>query len=330
MVVFGITPTEPHTGYGYIRKALDVDQAGTGVYRVAAFKEKPDAATAAAYRASGDYLWNSGIFLVRADVYLRDLRQHAPDIANAAAAALVGAEQDGACLRLERRAFTTCPSDSIDYAVMEHIQNAMLVEMDAGWNDLGSWPSLLEAGVDGSGKNLTRGDVLLNDVRGSLIHSSSRLVTAIGLRDQVVVETPDAVFVAPMSRSQEVKDLVTALRDGRRMEAEHAPRVQRAWGWYECLAAGDGLQVRRVHVKPGAALPMQLHQRRSEHWVVVRGEAEVTLGERVQILLQGQAVSVPMNTEHRMRNHGLEILEVIEVQSGSYIGEDDVIHYEEN
>lgn len=328
VVVFGVTPTKPHTGYGYIRKgaASEVD----GVYKVAQFKEKPDAGTTAGYVSSGEYLWNSGMFLVRADVYLRELRQYAPDIAQAASEALQMAQQDGAFLRLDREAFGRCRGESIDYAVMERTQSGMMVELDTGWSDLGSWSSLQEIRSTQADDNVTLGDVLLADVKGSYVHSSSRLVTAVGLRGQVVVETPDAVFVAPMERAQDVKQLVATLQKQAREEAENHLRVYRPWGWYESIARGEHMQVKRIQVKPGASLSLQLHHRRSEHWVVVHGEAEVTRGEEVFALHEDQSTYIPVNTKHRLRNPGSTPLEIIEVQSGSYVGEDDIVRFEDN
>jgi mannose-1-phosphate guanylyltransferase/mannose-6-phosphate isomerase len=328
VVVFGVTPTHPHTGYGYIRKGKPFGPEG--VYRVGQFKEKPDAQTAAAYVSSGEYLWNSGMFLVRANVYLQELADHAPDIAHAAAEAAGRLERDGVFLHIDRRAFSACRSESIDYAVMEHTKAGVMVELDAGWTDLGSWSSLREAASRGSEDNVTHGDVLLTDVTGSVVHSSGRLVAAVGLHDQVVVETPDAVFVAPMHRAQEVKQLVAALQERGREEAESHLRVYRPWGWYESLARGERMQVKRIQVKAGASLSLQLHHRRAEHWVVVRGEAEVTRGQEVFTLREDESTYIPQETKHRLRNRGTEPLEIIEVQSGSYLGEDDIVRFEDN
>ncbi|MGH8278373.1 MAG: mannose-1-phosphate guanylyltransferase/mannose-6-phosphate isomerase [Gammaproteobacteria bacterium] len=328
MVVFGVTPTEPHTGYGYIRKGK---RAGSdGLYHVGQFKEKPDRNTAADYVASGEYLWNSGMFLVRADVYLKELAEHAPDIARAAAQAAAGFERDGAFTHMGREAFTACRSESIDYAVMEHTRAGALVELDAGWSDLGSWSSLRDAGKHGAGDNVTHGDVLLDDVSGSVVHSSGRLVAAVGLHDQVVVETPDAVFVAPLERAQDVKQLVAALKARGREEAEYHLRVYRPWGWYEGLVRAPRMQVKRIQVKPGASLSLQLHHHRAEHWVVVSGEAEVTRGEEVFSLHEDQSTYIPQETKHRLSNCSREPLVIIEVQTGSYVGEDDIVRFEDN
>ena len=328
LVVFGVTPTQPHTGYGYIRKGKS--HGPPGVYQVGQFKEKPDAQTAAAYVTSGEYLWNSGMFLMRANIYLQELADYAPDIARAAAEAAGRLTQDGMFLHINRETFSACRSESIDYAVMEHTKSGVVVELDAGWSDLGSWSSLREVASRGGEDNVTHGDVLLTDVTGSVVHSSGRLVAAVGLRDQVVVETPDAVFVAPMRRAEEVKQLVAALQEHGREEAENHLRVYRPWGWYECLARAERMQVKRIQVKAGASLSLQLHHKRAEHWVVVRGEAEVTRGEEVFMLRVDQSTYIPQETKHRLRNRGTQPLEIIEVQSGSYVGEDDIVRFDDN
>lgn len=327
VVVFGVAPSQPHTGYGYIRKGEAVNSAG--VYRVAQFKEKPSADEAGAYVVSGEYLWNSGIFLVRADVYLRELEQHAPDIAHAAEGAMRAASREGFFLRLDAEAFGACRSESIDYAVMEHTDVAAVVELGVVWNDLGSWSSLMETGNQSTSGNVMRGDVLLSDVEGSFVYSSGRLVSAVGLRDHVVVETADAVFVAPLARAQDVKQLVATLREQRRGEADNHLRVYRPWGWYESITRGERMQVKRIQVKPGASLSLQLHHHRSEHWVVVSGEAEVTRGAEVFVLTEDQSTYIPMNTKHRLSNKSARPLEVIEVQTGSYVGEDDIVRFED-
>lgn len=326
IVVFGVTPTQAHTGFGYICKGRA--WRGDGLCEVAEFKEKPDAETAAAYVKSGEYLWNSGMFLVRAATYLTELEAGAPDIARAAAVAAEGISEDGAFLRIPRAPFEACRSDSIDYAVMERTHRSVVVTLNSGWSDLGSWSSLREVGT-GSDGNVTHGDVLLSDVAGSVIHSSGRLVAAVGLRNHVVVETPDAVLVAPMDRAEEVKQLVTALQAHGRDEAENHLRVYRPWGWYECLARGERMQVKRIEVKPGARLSLQLHHHRAEHWVVVRGEAEVTRGDEVFCLRENQSTYIPRETKHRLSNQGSKPLEIIEVQSGDYLGEDDIERFDD-
>jgi len=327
LVVFGIVPTHAETAYGYICKGA----AGSDrLHAVAAFTEKPDAESAAHYLRSGEYLWNSGMFLVRADVYLKELKTHAPDIAEAVAKAMGKLQQDGAFLRPDPDIFRSCRSQSIDYAVMEHTQAGVLVELDACWSDLGSWDSLLAVAEKKDGGNLTRGDVVLQDVSGSLVFASDRLVTAIGLRDQVVVETADAVLVAPIARAQDVKQLVASLRAGKREVTENHLRVHRPWGWYECLARDARMQVKRILIKPGASLSLQLHHRRAEHWVVVKGEAQVIRGEQQFRLKENESTYIPVDTKHRLQNPGTLPLEIIEVQSGEYLGEDDIVRFDDD
>ncbi len=327
IVVFGVRPTEPHTGYGYIR--TDGTAGRDGVCGVAEFREKPDAATAARYLESGAYFWNSGMFLLRAEVYLAELGRHAPDILDAATAALAGARSDGSFLRLEPAAFYACRSESIDYAVMEHTRSARMVELDTPWSDLGSFASLFAAGAGSDGGNVAVGDVRLMDVSGSYVHASGRLVAAIGLRDTVVVETPDAVLVAPRERAEEVKALTAMLEQEKRSEATTPARVHRPWGWYECLARGERMQVKRIRLNPGASLSLQLHHHRAEHWVVVQGEAQVIRGEDHLTLRENQSTFIPVNTRHRLFNPGPLPLEIIEVQSGEYLGEDDIVRFDD-
>ncbi|MDE2234785.1 MAG: mannose-1-phosphate guanylyltransferase/mannose-6-phosphate isomerase [Gammaproteobacteria bacterium] len=326
LVVFGVAPQHAETAYGYIRKGAATPG---GLHAVAAFTEKPDAETAAQYLRSGDYYWNSGMFLVRADVYLRELERHAPDIAQAADKAMQNLQTDGAFLRPDPEVFSACRSQSIDYAVMERTRAGVLAPLDAGWSDLGSWDSLLAAGEKTPDGNLTRGEVVLQDVSGSLVHAGTRLVTAIGLRDQLVVETGDAVLVAPVDRAQEVKQLVASLRQAKPQVTENHPRVHRPWGWYECLARGERMQVKRIQIKPGASLSLQLHHRRAEHWVVVKGEAEVIRGDQQFTLSENQSTYIPAETRHRLRNPGQQPLEIIEVQSGEYLGEDDIERFDD-
>lgn len=329
IVLFGVKPERAHTGYGYVRKAKG--RAKDGVHRVAEFKEKPDAETAQGYVDSGEYLWNSGVFLMRADVYLAALERHAPDIAQAAANAVQSAKWNGVALQLNREALMACRGESIDYAVMEHVRTAKVVEVDYAWNDLGTWSSLLAAGAGGNTqKNVARGDVLLTDVSGSFVHSSGKLVTAVGLRNQVVISTDDAVFVAPIERAGEVKELVNALELEGREEVDLHPRVHRPWGWYERLTREAEMQVKLIQVNPGASLSLQMHQHRSEHWVVVKGEAEVTRDDEVFTLRAQESCDLPARTRHRLRNKGAEPLQIIEVQRGSYLGEDDIVRFDDN
>ncbi|MDE2091199.1 MAG: mannose-1-phosphate guanylyltransferase/mannose-6-phosphate isomerase [Gammaproteobacteria bacterium] len=328
IVVFGVRPTAAHTGYGYIR--VEGATAESDVGKVAEFREKPDAETAARYVASGEYLWNSGMFLLRADVYLAELGRYAPDILKSAEASLAGARQDGQFLRLDAKAFRACRSESVDYAVMEHTKLARVVGLESPWSDLGSFASLLDAGAPATDENLIVGDVRTQDVSGSLVHSSGRLVTAIGLRNHVVVETPDAVFVAPRERADEVKAMVAVLENDGRREATESQRVHRPWGWYESRANGIRFQVKHIQIDPGASLSLQLHNRRSEHWVVVKGSAEVTRDDKTFRLTVDQSTYIPVGTKHRIRNPGPELLEIIEIQTGDYLGEDDIVRFEDN
>lgn len=327
MVVFGVVPTRPHTGYGYIHRGAP---AGTeSVWTVMGFTEKPDAEKAAEYVQSDVYFWNSGMFLVRADVYLHELEIHAPDIADAVTKSTMTLIHDGPFLRPDREVFSACRSESIDYAVMEQTRIGRMVELDAGWSDLGSWSSLMEASASAPAGNVTHGDVLLQDVSGSLVHADSRLVTAIGLRDQVVVETADAVFVAPFARVEEVKQLVASLRHAGRAEVEDHVRVHHPWGWYENLVSGERLQVTRYRVDAGANLPLQLHNHRVLHWMVMSGEAEVTRGQEIFMLRENQSTCIPVNTGHRLSNKSALPLEIVEVQSTANVGADGTLQFED-
>jgi len=318
-------PDRAETGFGYIRRG----DAVAGGYRLDRFVEKPDAATAAEYLRGGDYYWNSGMFLMRADACLDALTRHAPDIAAPAQAAVDGARTDLDFVRLDGEAFGKCRSDSIDYAVMEHVTDAVVVPLDAGWNDIGAWDALCQSsGCDVDG-NAIFGDVLCHDTHNSVIRAESRLVATIGVADLVVVETPDAVLVAPKSRAQDVKQIVERLKREGRGESELHTRVHRPWGSYEGVADGGRYQVKRLIVKPGRSLSLQKHHHRAEHWVVVRGTARVTRGEETVLLSENQSTYIPLGTVHRLENPGKIDLEIIEVQSGAYLGEDDIIRIDD-
>ncbi|KAF1684862.1 mannose-1-phosphate guanylyltransferase/mannose-6-phosphate isomerase [Pseudoxanthomonas broegbernensis] len=324
LVTFGIVPTGPETGYGYIKAA-----AGEGVRRVERFVEKPDAATARDYVASGAYFWNSGMFLFRASRYLEELGRHRPDILEACRRAFAGASRDADFVRLERESFAACPSDSIDYAVMEKTSDAAVLPVDVGWNDVGSWSALWAASErDGDG-NAHHGDVLALECRDTYAWTERRLVALIGLDDVVVVDTDDAVLVAHKDKVQRVKDVVAALKRDGRGEAVLHRKVYRPWGAYDSVDTGDRFQVKRITVKPGAALSLQMHHHRAEHWIVVRGTARVTRGEEVLLLSENQSTYIPLGVKHRLENPGKVPLELIEVQSGSYLGEDDIVRFED-
>jgi mannose-1-phosphate guanylyltransferase / mannose-6-phosphate isomerase len=327
LVAFGIVPNAPETGYGYIKQAPGVGDAG--VYAIAQFVEKPDLPTAKHFVSAGGYSWNSGMFLFKASRYLEELKRHAPDIATSAAAALAGAQPDLDFTRVESRAFELCRSDSIDYAVMEKTRDAVVVPMNAGWSDVGSWSALHEALVaDGRG-NVSKGDVIAEDSDGCYFYSESRLVSAVGLKDHVVIETKDAVFVAPKDRAQDVKKLVARLKaDGRNEQSLHR-EVHRPWGSYDSIDHGDRFQVKRLIIKPGAQLSLQLHHHRAEHWIVVSGTARITRGEEVFLLEENQSTYIPLGVKHRVENPGKVAVHIIEVQSGSYLGEDDIVRFED-
>ena len=326
LVTFGLVPSGPETGYGYIRRgeALAID-----VSVLERFVEKPDQPTAEGYIASGDYVWNSGMFMFTAGQFLASLAKFQPKMAQVCQRAMEQAERDMDFIRPDAEVFTNCPSDSIDYAVMEHTPDGAVVSLDCDWSDIGAWSALWEAGDQDSAGNVTHGDVVLNQTQNSYIRSQSRLVTTTGVSDIVVVETADAVMVADRHSVQDVKDIVNALKASDRSEADVHQRVFRPWGSYESLTSGAGFQVKRLIVNPGQQLSLQLHHHRAEHWVVVRGTAKVVNGDSELILSADQSTYIPLGVKHRLSNPGPEVLELIEVQSGSYLGEDDIIRFDD-
>jgi mannose-1-phosphate guanylyltransferase / mannose-6-phosphate isomerase len=328
LVTFGVVPTAPETGYGYIRRGAALS-AGAGAYAIAAFVEKPDAARAAEFLESGDYLWNSGMFLFRASRFLEELDRHAPDIAANCRQSFAAARHDLDFTRVDEQQFASCRSDSIDYAVMEKTDAAAVVPLDAGWSDVGSWSSLHAALATHTADNVTHGDVLLENCSGSYVHASSRLIAAVGLKNHVIVETKDAVLVAPMDQVQDVKALVTRMKSEGRSEHLLHREVFRPWGSYDSVDFGDRFQVKRLTVKPGACMSLQLHHHRAEHWIVVSGTARITRGEDVFLLDENQSTYIPVGTKHRIENPGKIVLHMIEVQSGSYLGEDDIVRFED-
>ena len=325
LVTFGIVPDAPETGFGYIQAEAGDD---AGVRRVLRFVEKPDAATAAGYLAEGGYYWNSGMFLFRASRYLAELERHAPAILAAVRRACDGATRDGDFVRLARDAFEACPSDSIDYAVMERTDRAMVLPVDIGWSDVGSWSALWAVSEQDADGNARQGDVIAVDTRNSYAYAR-RLVALVGLDDIVVVETDDAVLVARKDRVQQVKDVVARLKAEQRSHAVLHREVHRPWGSYDSIDQADGFQVKRIKVKPGGRLSLQSHTRRAEHWIVVRGTARVTRDDDVFELHANQSTYIPLGAKHRLENPGSEVLELIEVQSGDYLGEDDIVRYED-
>ena len=324
LVTFGIVPTAPETGYGYINAT-----AGEGVRPVLRFVEKPDLATAEQYLASGDYFWNSGMFAFRASRYIEELTRNQPKMVESAREALDKASRDADFLRLDRDAFAACPADSIDYAVMEKTDRAAVLPIDVGWNDVGSWSALWSVVEQDGNGNAHRGDVLARDCRNTLAISDKRLVALIGLNDVVVVDTDDAVLVAHKDRVQEVKDIVASIKQAKRPQATWHRKVYRPWGSYDGIDSGERFQVKRIIVKPGATLSLQMHHHRAEHWIVVRGTAQVTCGEKVFLLGENESTYIPLGSKHRLENPGKQPLELIEVQSGSYLGEDDIVRFED-
>lgn len=329
LVTFGITPRHPETGYGYIRQG-EALAAHDGTFSVAGFVEKPDLPTAESYLAAGNYLWNSGMFVLPARVYLEEIARLAPEILKQSNLALEKSFRDLDFVRLDEHAFAACPSDSIDYAVMEHTENAAVVPADIGWNDVGAWPALWDIAEKDTDGNVSTGDNLLRDVANSYIRGEDdRLIAAVGLEDMIVVSTDDALMIAPKDRAGEVKDLVESLKSAERSEAIHHRRVYRPWGNYKDIDEEERFRVKRIIVKPGGILSLQKHKHRSEHWVVVKGTATVTCGEEETSLRENQSVYIPKGVVHRLANREAEPLHLIEVQVGDYVGEDDIIRIED-
>jgi mannose-1-phosphate guanylyltransferase/mannose-6-phosphate isomerase len=331
IVVLGVAPDRPETGYGYIRAGATSPTLGT--HPVERFVEKPDLATAQAYLAEGGYFWNAGIFVLKASTWMAALERFRPDIAEACRTAWAARVTEAKFVRPGREAFQAVPAESVDYAVMERCPGSpfsiRMVALDAGWNDLGAWEAVWQvAARDGQG-NATRGDALVTDSSDTLVHSTSRFVAAVGVKDLVVVETPDAVLVASREKSQDVRSIVARLGAKQRGEQGLHRKVYRPWGWYDSIDSGERFQVKRIQVKPGAALSLQMHHHRAEHWIVVSGTAEVTVGDKVLLLSENQSVYIPLGETHRLRNLGKVPLEIIEVQSGSYLGEDDIVRFED-
>ena len=325
IVVFGIRPTRPETGYGYLQVGAD---RGDGAFALTRFVEKPDRATAEAFLADGGYCWNGGLFLFRADVMLAELQRFEPELLASARQALEQARSDLDFVRLDATHFKACRNESIDYAVMEKTDKAALVRLDAGWDDVGSWTFLDQQSKDADG-NAVRGDTWLHNARNNLVHAESRLVALAGVSDTIVVETQDAVLVTTREHAQDVKKIVAKLKAEGRSEAVHHPTVFRPWGSYETLAMDERFQVKRIIVKPGQKLSLQMHHHRAEHWIVVKGTAEITVGERVFMLSENQSTYIPLGEKHRLVNPGRVPLELIEVQSGSYLGEDDIVRFDD-
>ena len=328
LVTFGIRPDQPATGYGYIEGGEPIEDHDS-VFRVARFVEKPDLATARKFVERGTFAWNSGMFVFSARRYLEELGRHAPAMLAACRAAWEKAATDLDFVRLDEAAFAACPADSIDYAVMEKTDSAAVVPVDIGWSDVGSWATLWEIGEKDARGNVLRGDVQLQGSENCYIRAEKRMVSVLGLSDMVVIETDDAVLVASKDEAQKVKDIVGRLDAAKRTEHVSHRRVYRPWGYYESIDAGDRFQVKRLMVKPGAALSLQMHHHRAEHWVVVSGTAKVTRGDEVKLLAENESTYIPIGVKHRLENPGKVELHLIEVQSGGYLGEDDIVRFED-
>ena len=326
LVTFGVVPDRAETGYGYIEKGPAV---GTGGFAVNRFVEKPDLATACDYLASGNFFWNSGMFMFQASRYLHELERFHPQILAACRNALEGGTQDMHFTRVDSDVFAACPDDSIDYAVMEKTADAVMVPLDAGWSDIGSWSALWDVSPKDAHGNVFKGDVLSHASQNSYVHADSRLVTLVGVDDLVVVETKDAVLVAHKDKVQEVKKIVEQIKNGSRQEHVNHREVYRPWGMYDSIDNGHRYQVKRITVKPGAKLSVQMHHHRAEHWIVVSGTAKVTNGERTYLVCENESTYIPIGQIHALENPGVINLELIEVQSGSYLGEDDIVRFED-
>jgi mannose-1-phosphate guanylyltransferase / mannose-6-phosphate isomerase len=339
VVTFGIVPNAPETGYGYIQAGADFGvPAGAGAKAIQRFVEKPDAATAQRYVDEGTYLWNSGLFMVKASVWLAAIAQCRPDIHAACQLSWTQGKTDGEFVRVGKDAFAQCPSDSIDYAVMERIAgkpagsglpDAVVLPLDAGWSDVGAWEALWAVLPKDAHGNVTRGDVLMQGSSNTLALSNGRLIACVGVSDLVVVETVDAILVAHKDKTQDVKKIVDQLKAAARPEGQMHRKVYRPWGWYDSVDSGARFQVKRIVVKPGATLSLQMHHHRAEHWIVVSGTAKVTKGDEVLLLSENQSTYIPLGTTHRLENPGRVDLEMVEVQSGSYLGEDDIVRFED-
>lgn len=337
LVTFGINPDSPATGYGYIQIG-DVISCANPMpgHQIARFVEKPDFDTATRYLDEGGYLWNSGIFLMRVDRWLEEINRYRPEILNACQAAFASSKRDTDFMRVGASAFESCPSDSIDYAVMEHLTQedgvevrGAVVPMDAGWSDVGAWPSLWDIGDKDQDGNVLKGDVFVSNSSNNLIYSQGRLIAGIGIEDLVITETPDAIMIAHKDHAQDVKHVVSWLNSSDRPESKLHREVARPWGTYEGVVLGERFQVKRIIVKPGASLSLQMHHHRAEHWIVVKGTARVTRGDEVFLVSENQSTYIPIGTLHRLENPGKLPLEMIEVQSGSYLGEDDIVRYDD-
>ncbi|TXH54104.1 MAG: mannose-1-phosphate guanylyltransferase/mannose-6-phosphate isomerase [Bacteroidia bacterium] len=327
MVIFGVKPTEPNTGYGYIQLGEKI--ADENIYKLDKFVEKPDLKTAEYYLSSQNYLWNSGMFMFQINIFLQELKKYQSEIYHSCLNAWQYKTKDLDFIRIGLQEFQQCPENSIDYAIMEYTTNGVVICLDVGWNDLGSWSSLWQSNPKDENQNVIFGDVLTEQSQGNYIYSSSRLVTALGVEDLIIVETKDAVLVAHQDKSQDIKNIITQLKQQNRMEVSQHREVIRPWGKYDCIDVGERYQVKRITVNPKAKLSLQLHHHRAEHWVVVKGTAKVTKGEEQYYVTENESTFIPLGTIHSLENPGCIPLELIEIQSGSYLAEDDIVRFKD-
>jgi mannose-1-phosphate guanylyltransferase/mannose-6-phosphate isomerase len=326
LVTFGIVPTDANTGYGYIKSSKENDN---GAYKVEEFVEKPDLKTVELYLEQGSYLWNSGMFMFQARALIDEFTTHAPNIVTLVGSAVNNATQDLDFIRLDKQAFESSPSVSIDYALMEKSDNVVIVPLDAGWNDIGAWPALYDIGTKDNQGNVIKGDVITQDTTNTYIYASHHMITTVGVDNLVVIDTPDATFIASQNKAHEVKSIVKSLQKKGRDVAYFHRKVYRPWGWYDSIEVGKYFQVKRLHVNQGAKLSLQMHHKRAEHWVVVSGTATVINGKDVLTLKEGESTYIPLGVIHTLENKTSDPLEVIEVQSGVYLGEDDIVRFED-
>ncbi|WP_416695848.1 mannose-1-phosphate guanylyltransferase/mannose-6-phosphate isomerase [Candidatus Pseudothioglobus sp. Uisw_050_01] len=327
LVTFGILPNKAETGYGYIEAEMNLNSK---FYNIKSFKEKPSQTNANKYFKSGKYLWNSGMFMFKSSIYLQELEKFAPEILACCKNSLKDERQDHDFIRLINEEFLKCPELSIDYAVMEHTKSSVVVPLDANWNDVGSWESLMSSKLKDTEGNVVEGDVILDNVENTFAYSSNRLVSAVGVSGLIIVDTSDALLVTSKEYSQNIKNIVAKLKDQNRPEAVNHRKVFRPWGYYDSLDVGDGFQAKRICVKPGEKISLQKHKHRSEHWVVVSGTAKITCGDKIYNLEKNQSTYIPKGEVHRLENEGAVDLEIIEVQTGDYLGEDDIIRLEDD
>jgi mannose-1-phosphate guanylyltransferase/mannose-6-phosphate isomerase len=326
LATFGIVPTDANTGYGYIKTSKE---NYSGAYKVEEFVEKPDLQTARTYLEQGNYLWNSGMFMFKADTLIDELTNHSPEIVASVKTAVNNAEQDLDFIRLDKQAFESSPSDSIDYALMEKSDNVVVVPLDAGWSDVGSWSALYDIGTKDANGNVIKGDVITQDTTNTYINANHHMVATIGVDNLIIVDTADATFIATQDKAQEVKSIVESLQTKGRDEGAMHRKVYRPWGWYDSIEYDKHFQVKRLHVNPGAKLSLQMHHKRAEHWVVVSGTATAINGEEVLTLKESDSTYIPIGTTHGLENKTNEQLEIVEVQSGTYLGEDDIVRFED-